>query len=216
MLHQINNLTDLINPIVNHLDELDNNREKVIQLTRKLNRESGKGISKLVRGESADESIEACRSLAQQLAQLMKLMAPVIGWNTPAQGIEEYAEFEILYAIVSGSPLPSPNDINVPPWLWLTGLADVVGELRRIILRHLLENRIDVARGFLSTMGQIYDEIAGLEFGKQIAGTLRKKIDTARYLMERTEGDMLMATLGWQISEQNTNSSSDNEHGEDD
>ncbi len=196
-------LNAILDPILEELDIYDNNRETIIQLTRNLNRESGKGIAAIVKGRDPQKFLESTRITYAKLLPIMEATASVLSWNVSSSGVEEYAELEILNAIVTQHSIPGPSDLKIPSWIWITGLADVVGELRRIVLRNLLATNIPQAQVHLDQMNAIYDAIIGLEFGKQIAGSLRKKVDTARYLIERTESDMLMASLGWKISEQN-------------
>lgn len=196
-------LNAILEPVLEELNTYDTNREAIIQLTRHLNREAGKGIAAIVKGNVPDRHLKSTRETYQKLRPIMEATANVLSWNVSASGVEEYAELEILNAIVKRKPIPDPKSLKVPSWIWITGLADVVGELRRIVLRNLLTKNIPQAQKHLEQMNAIYDAIIGLEFGKQIANSLRKKVDTARYLLERTESDMLMASLGWKISEQN-------------
>ncbi|RMG26697.1 MAG: hypothetical protein D6732_21085 [Methanobacteriota archaeon] len=197
-------LNAILEPILEELNLYDNNRETIIQLTRQLNRDAGKGIAAIVKGNDPQRYLDSTRTTYAKLHPIMETTASVLSWNVAASGVEEYAELEILNAIVQQQHIPDPRALKIPSWIWITGLADVVGELRRIVLRNLLTKNIPQAQIHLEQMNAIYDAIIGLEFGKQIANSLRKKVDTARYLLERTESDMLMASLGWKISEHNS------------
>ncbi len=199
----LGDLSDILERVVKELDEFDSNREKIIHLTRDLNRFSGRAISRLVKGGDATEFLMKARELYGKLKPLMDHTAAVLSWNVSISGVEEFVELEILHAIMSGEKVPDYNELNVPSWIWVTGLADVVGELRRVVLHYLLSGDVKGGRRYLDYMGEIYENIIGLDFGKQIANSLRKKVDTARYLLERTESDMLMAALGRKISEGN-------------
>ena len=191
----MDNLEKTIIAITKELDNIDTKREGIIAINRKLNRTSGRGIAKIVKNEDPTDNLTEARKLMKALNDDISEVVSLTSWKFTNSGVEEYVEFEILYSIINNLDIPKPNDIMVPSWFWITGLADVLGELRRIILNRLLVDKLDEARVLLVSMQKIYDMIVSLDFSKSIISNLRKKIDVARITIERTESDVVNASM---------------------
>jgi translin len=73
---------------------------------------------------------------------------------------------------------------------FVLGLADVVGEFRRLALDALREG--DVAKGekCLQTMDEIYVELEALDEAYMLVPGLRRKNDISRRIIESTRGDI--------------------------
>jgi len=186
---------EIVDDVVNQLENYDLDREAVIKLTRRLNRAAGRGISKIVREESYEKYLNDCREIILEIEEIMETLAPVISWNTTISGTEEYCELEILHAVVNENPLPSPEVLHTPSWIWITALGDVVGELRRYMLSKIIQNDLEEAKIILTKIQDIYDTIVGLEFPKSLVSGLRHKIDVARTLVDRCESDFATAVI---------------------
>ena len=188
-----------INPLVENailsIEEKDTTREEVLRITRKLNRVSGKAINNLIKNESVEKELSEAKQLAVSVTKSMKKLSPFTSWSIVQPGIEEYCEFLILYSLLNCKKIPSYIDLDIPAWLWLLSLGDVIGELRRYILNKLLKKEIEKAKFYLKIMECLYSMIVGLTFSKTIIGSLRNKIDIARNILERTEGDVLYSVL---------------------
>ncbi len=191
----MDNLENTIVEITAELDNIDSKREGIIAINRKLNRTSGRGIARIVKGEDPTDNLLEARELMKNLSNEIVDVVSLTSWRFTNAGVEEYVEFEILYSIINGNVIPKPVDLLVPSWMWITGLADVMGELRRIILNRLLVNKVDEAKELLNSMQIIYDLIVSLDFSKSIISNLRKKIDVARIKIERTESDVVNASM---------------------
>jgi translin len=188
-------LEKTITDITQELDNIDTKREKIISINRKLNRTSGRGIARIVKNEDPKDNLTEARKLMKIINEDIVEVVNLTSWKFTNSGVEEYVEFEILYSIINNNDIPKPDDIMVPSWMWISGLADVMGELRRIILNKLLVNKLDEAKELLEKMQIIYDLIVGLDFSKSIISNLRKKIDVARITIERTESDVVNASM---------------------
>jgi translin len=185
----------LVDKVESELVQLDEHREKVIKLSRKINRVSGKGIARIVKGEECGPLLQEARTIISEIGEVMRDLAPISSWKITGSGVEEYVEFEILFAIVFGNDIPDHETLQVPSSLWLTGLADVPGELRRILLNNLIGGKLAEASELLDKLQLIFNQITGLEFSKNIVPNLRRKIDSVRMLLERTESDFAHAKI---------------------
>ncbi len=194
-------ITKIVEGIVTDLDELDELREDVIALSRKLNRMSGKAIARIVNLSQEPSLIKGAREFKTALDIKLSKFTPFFGWNTVNDGLEEFTEMELLYAIISDRELPSPQSLNIPSSIWINAFCDTIGELRRVILRLLISQKVENARKYLDIMNLMFENIIGIEYGKHVAGNLRKKIDYLRVTIERTESDFLHSMLGNQIQD---------------
>ncbi len=182
---------EYLDRVIEEIDDLDRMREETLRLNRKLNRRSGRGIALLVRGQDDTEIFEETHELMGQIGERMTSLERLTGWSPLVSGVEEYCEYRILRAVLTGTEVPLAEELLAPKWIWVVALGDVVGELRRFVLTKLLDGEREVAARYLGWMEVIYTMIAGLEFPKAITGSLRNKVDVARAILERTQSDLL-------------------------
>lgn len=190
---EIKHLNHYLETVIEDIDTLDEKREAVLRLNRKLNRMSGKGIALLVRGKIPTELLKVADEVMNEIAGKMQYLEALTGWSPLVSGVEEYCEFRILHGILQDGTIPLAGVLKAPSWIWVVSLGDVIGELRRFVLGKLLEGEIEEAEKKLRVMDTLYTLIAGLEFPKAVTGSLRNKVDVARVLLERTQSDLLHA-----------------------
>ena len=106
----------------------------------------------------------------------------------------EYAEAFIFAAIVKGDDIPSFDSLGISPQSWVMGLADSIGEVRRIILTYLIDGRIDDARALFERMETVGDDVLGFDVPDAIA-PIRRKQDVARSIIEKTRSDITNAVM---------------------
>lgn len=102
---------------------------------------------------------------------------------------QEYAEAKILKNLFEGKEYPDPNSLRVSNFNYVLGLADVPGELRRILLDQLRDGNLDAARRILEMMDEIYLHLVAMTESHLLKG-LRRKIDITRSIIERTHADV--------------------------
>ncbi len=177
------------------LEKKDAAREKVLPLCRELIRYASITIRAIHRQEFEEaqnllaESRLVRRSLEQAICECEELRYH--GFVRDAQ--KEYTEANATYALVTGQPLPGPDDLEVDYTGYLNGLGDTVGELRRYLLDSM--RRGDLSRGeeLLSAMDDIYTILVTMDFPDAITGGLRHTTDQVRSILEKTRGDITMA-----------------------
>jgi translin len=108
---------------------------------------------------------------------------------------KEYAEACTTFALVAGAPLPDPAELGVPDAAYLNGLAETVGELRRLVLDGLRAGRLERSEQLLEVMDDIYALLVTIDFPDGITGGLRRSTDVARSILERTRGDVTTALV---------------------
>lgn len=104
--------------------------------------------------------------------------------------IKEFVEGNLVYAMVRGRSLPTPEQLGSEPNTWLNGLAEAASELRRRILDLLRRSEMAEAERLLDAMDHIYSTLVTFDFADQITGGLRRRTDALRAVFERTNGDV--------------------------
>jgi translin len=170
-------------------------RDRALAQTRLLTRHCANAIRAVHREEyelateHLTEARELVRSLQSDLAQYSDLYHS--GYTQDA--LKEFAEASIVFALVQGFPLPSPETLSVEHATYLQGLAEAVGELRRRCLDLLRLGHSQDAERLLSYMDDIYTILVTMDYPDAITGGLRRLTDIARGVTERTRGDMTIS-----------------------
>ena len=115
--------------------------------------------------------------------------------------LKEFAEASIVYALLDGSHLPTPEDLGLEYATYLQGLAETVGELRRRSLDVLLKGNFNEAQRLLGYMDNIYDVLVTMDYPDAITGGLRRLTDLVRGVTERTRGDLTISIRQAQLEE---------------
>jgi translin len=136
----------------------------------------------------ADAALRAARAACADQPEV-----EFAGFIVDAQ--KEYAEARTTFAIVTGQPLPGPEDLDMRDAAWLNGLAETVGELRRHLLDVLRSSRLERCEELLEAMDDIYALLITIDFPEGITGGLRRATDIARSIIERTRGDLTNALV---------------------
>lgn len=105
--------------------------------------------------------------------------------------LQEYAEARILLHLVKENTFVTPEEIGVPFLEYLLGLADVIGECRRLVLEALRDGNMEKSEFFLKVMEEIYIELLALDGAYMLIPELRRKCDVARKIIETTRGDVI-------------------------
>jgi predicted translin family RNA/ssDNA-binding protein len=140
-------------------------------------------------------------SAGPELGEVQRLTAELADWlrregrgDEPLSldAFQEAVEAILLGAIAEGKPLPGPSDLGVDPEPYLLGLGDVVGEVRRRVLDRLGRDELPAAEAELALMERLTRTLLRFDTTRAIV-QLKPKQDTARTLLERTRGEVVMA-----------------------
>lgn len=106
--------------------------------------------------------------------------------------LQEYSEANILFTLVKQARFVTPAEINVPSVDYVLGLADVIGEYRRLALDNLREGNVEKGEECLQIMDQVFIQLLALDEAYMLVPGLRHKSDTARRIIEATRGDITL------------------------
>lgn len=140
--------------------------------------------------DEAKKLIENATAAILRLQGLADASSEIIYGGMFSAALQEYAEANIFLKLIEESRFVTPKEINVPAVDYVLGLADAIGEYRRLTLDALREG--DVAKGekCLELMDEIYVELMGMDEAYVLVPGLRRKCDVARKIIEITRGDI--------------------------
>jgi translin len=195
-------LKENFSKVTKALDKLDEDREKILKISRETIRECSVAI-KLIHRQELSEYQQRIDKIEEKLNNLRGLVNKNPGYfykylKTPEQ---EYAEAIILHAITTDQKIPTHLSLNIDPLHYALGFGDVVGELRRFILDMIRESNIEGINKILEKMDEIYSYLFSLDYPSGLTKDLRHKTDVARKLLEKTRGDISLSVQMNTLSE---------------
>jgi translin len=138
----------------------------------------------------AQEAVEKAKSLIAELQSLSNSCPNIVYGGMFSAALQEYSEANIFLKMTKDDELPSPEEINVPYIEYVLGLADVIGEFRRLSLDALREGNVEKGEKCLRTMDEIFVELLALDETYMLVPGLRRKSDISRRIIEATRGDI--------------------------
>lgn len=191
----VKNLQDIIGEIEARLDEKDEVRELAIKSSRALARLCSATIHALHKSEDSDTPLREAREEAMKLRSVLEEHPDLYHSGFVENALQELCEAAVVDAIAHGKPLPSPSDLGATDASYLLGLGDAVGELRRFALEELRRGNVKAAAEDLKTMEDIFDALVRFDYPSGLVAVKRKQ-DVARSLIEKTRGEIVVATRG--------------------
>jgi translin len=179
-------------------DTLTSARDQALTHARALTRACALAIRAVHRDETdvmqihLDEACQLANTLRTGLADFPALYHA--GYTQDS--LKEFAEASITCALIRHEPLPTPEELNLPPQSYLNGLAESVGEMRRRCLDMLRQDNSAEAERLLGHMDDIYSILVTMDYPDAITNGLRRQTDIIRAIIERTRGDVTFSLRG--------------------
>ena len=142
------------------------------------------------RMDEAKKHVEHAREIISGLQELAGKYPDIIYGGMFSAALQEYSEANIFLKLIEESRFITPKEINVPSVDYVLGLADVIGEYRRLVLDSLREGLVDKGEKYLETMDEIFIELMAIDEAYMLVPGLRRKCDVARRIIETTRGDI--------------------------
>ena len=181
--------------VIEELTERNRDREQALAVSREVIRLSANAIRAVHRGAFDDAQELICKGDARlRDADHIAVDSPSIfnaGFMNDAR--KEFTEANITLAVISGSDIPSIDDLKVDAAAYINGMAEVIGELRRYILDALRRDAVDGCQEFMDIMDEMYSVLVTIDFPEGVTSGLRHNTDAMRGVLERTRGDLTMA-----------------------
>lgn len=188
-------MSDILKRIRKEIDHDDAIREKVLSASRDAVRLCSESIKLAHRGEyeRAEIDIKAAYDIINQVDSRLQESPFMSKSRILDVAYQELAEAVNLLTILQEGNVSAPDRFDIPSRQYLTGLADVIGELRRAVLEALKCNDVKKAEKLLDTMVEIHDELVSFDYPNALIPDLRRKCDVGRGIVERTRGDVINA-----------------------
>jgi translin len=187
-------ISDIVNGVTERMDLLERLREKAIASSRAIIRMTKKAIHAIHVNERHEDLLNDAVKEFSSLYESIKDEPQVLFSGPVEDAMMELSEACILSSIVLGKNVPSYTTLNITPQSWAMGLADCLGELRRILLAHLMSDDIAKAKDIFDKMEEVCDAILSFDVPDAIL-PIRRKQDVARSVMERTRTDIMNAMM---------------------
>lgn len=172
------------------LRDLESRREAVLASSRRIIRATKRTIHSVHSGEDHAQTLIPLREEVDGMLTLASGVPELMCSAAVQDAMTEYAEASILSSVASGDGIPSFSDLGVTPRSWILGLADSLGEMRRLVLDSLLRGDAGEGGRLFSVMDRIYGHIMLLDLPDAVL-PVRRKQDIARSVVERTRWDLL-------------------------
>lgn len=190
-------LDGIIARIVENFAEKNAARERALAASRTLIRMSANSIRAVHRGEfeAAAATLDEARAIRDDAVAALQNHLDIYyaGFLHDAQ--KEYAEARTTLALLSGHVIPTPEELGVEYAAYLNGIAEAVGEMRRMVLDRLRRGQFDGCEQILQSMDDIYAVLVTIDFPDAMTGGLRRTTDQTRGILEKTRGDLTMAIV---------------------
>lgn len=170
-------------------------REQALRLTREVVRNSANSIRATHRGEfaRARELFQTANETRQDMETILEGHPDVYHAGYVEDSLKEYVEAGATLAFVEDSHLPTPDELGVGYAVYLNGLAESVGELRRFVLDSLRRDDFSRCEALLEIMDEVYTVLVSVDFPDAVTRGLRRNTDMVRGVLERTRGDLTVA-----------------------
>ena len=174
------------------LTQKDKVRENAQESMRKATSLSKQAILRIhqKKSEEAKGLIENAKEAISRLQGLAGEYPEIIYSGMFSAALQEYAEANIFLRLTEESRFVSPKEIKVPAVDYVLGLADAVGEYRRLTLDALREGNVAKGEKCLELMDEIFVELMAMDEAYMLVPGLRRKCDVARKIIEITRGDI--------------------------
>lgn len=140
--------------------------------------------------EKAIKFVESAKEIISKLNDLSTKYPSIIYSGLFHNALQEYSEANIFLKLIKESRFVDPKEIKVPSIDYVLGLADVIGEFRRLALDALREGDVKKGEKCLQKMDEIYMELMAIDEVQMLVSGLRRKCDIARKIIEITRGDI--------------------------
>ena len=205
-------LEEIFKEIIAELDSIDSTREQVMALSREGIRACSEAIKKLHRKEAGvTDLLEKARGNLKTITTLAEENPKFQRSGHLITLFQEYVEALALHWVFSGEEFQSPSSFDppVPVIPYLTGLCDVIGELRRACLDCVRTEKFDDAKKYFDFMEHLHDIINSLDYPNAVIPNIRHKSDVNRKLINATRSDLTMAVHIHKLNKNLGNASKD-------
>jgi len=190
----MNGSSDAVANAAKRLAELEKKRSKAIESSRIITRKTKNMIHAIHVRDDYAAIADEIRGDVNGLVDYLKDEPSVLCLAVVQDALGEYAEAFIFASVVKDEGVPPYESLGISPQAWLMGLADSIGEMRRMVLTYLIDGDIDNARSLFDRMDSVGDDVLSFDVPDAIV-PVRRKQDVARSIIEKTRSDITNAVM---------------------
>jgi translin len=190
--------------LIRVLEAKNQAREQALSNSRATIRNCAHSIRASHRGEmdNARQLVDTAGEIVRNTKSALLESHPDIYWAGYVQDAQkEYAEANIVLAVIGEQPIPNAADLGIEPAAYLNGLGEAAGEMRRYVLDIIRHGKAERSEQVLRVMEDIYSLLVTVDFPDAITDGLRRTTDMVRGVLERTRGDITFAIQQRQLTE---------------
>ncbi len=190
----MSSLEPVLQEIKKELMQKNTIRESTHDCMRKATSQSKQAILRIhqKKFDEAQKLVAEAKTLIQSVQEQAKQYPEVIYGGMLSAAFQEYAEANIFLTLIKEERFVAPAEIEVPSVDYVLGLADVIGEYRRLALDYLREGEVEKGVKCLQVMDEVFIQLLALDEAYMLVPGLRHKSDTARRIIETTRGDITL------------------------
>ena len=143
--------------------------------------------------KAAKRKLKSAEAILKKTIKLLEGSPELRHGGAMHEACQEYAEACVLLRLEEDGRFLTPDEVGVDSQAYLLGLADIVGELRRMVLNRLMAGDMAGAERRFRLMEEVYFGLSTLdEQVYSVVSGLRRKCDIARHLLELTGSDVMV------------------------
>jgi len=180
---------DSIIPI---LEKKESEQVEILHLKRSLVRDCSKAIKQIHHGK-IEEAEVLINKVGEALGTMEDLDHDFLKHVSHVE--QEYVEAMLLLNLVKNEPLMTYQELKVGYLSYLTGMMDLVGELKRLMLNQLRKDLYAEAEQTFTAMEDLYESTEPIQFSNSLLPGFRVKQDAARRQVERARSEIVHAKI---------------------
>ncbi len=179
--------------MIAYLQKEDEIRERIINQSRVVVKESKNVIYALHRGKGSDVDA-AVKKIEKEFAALQKVAATTRENNQGASSVaeQEYVEAMLYYDFMTGKKLRTAKELGISVEHYLLGVCDLTGELSRKATMATIAKDFKTVLKVKETLEDIYGQFLLMNLRNS---ELRKKSDAIKWNLKSVEDVVYDLTL---------------------
>ncbi len=167
-----------------YFDRIDSAREQLVKKSRDFLQLCRRIVYGCVKGDNIDSLVTSLENMYRELVEHIRNVPELLYSGLFYSIASEYVEAMELYSIIRNRKLLSIEELNVHPIPFVLGLADLIGELKRISLEYVRQERYGEAMEFMEIAENIYDALSSLNYTDAVIPGFRRKVDVYRKVID--------------------------------
>jgi len=187
-------LRSLVNRFTREFEVEEELKDALVALARRIIKASGDAVVAIHRGseEEASRLIEEASRLVEEALIKAEERPEYLHLGPLPQAFKEYVEAQVLLALWRCTRLPKPEELRVPSKPYVYGLAEVVGEVRRLMMEAIRRDRLEEAEEWFKVLEFLYRALRELEVYRGVLPEIKGRVDQVRRVVEASRGDLAL------------------------